>query len=103
MLTATDGLDGIRVATGHSGPIDLLITDIVMPQAGGRIVAEEMTRLRPSVRQLFISGYAADEFLRHGIEESTVAFLAKPFLPHQLAQKVRAVLEAPAAPFRPRA
>ncbi len=102
VLTATDGLDGIRVATEYDGPIDLLVTDIVMPEAGGRIVAEAMSGLRPGARQLFISGYAADEFLRHGIEESEVAFLAKPFLPHQLAQKVRQVLEAPASPLRPR-
>jgi two-component system cell cycle sensor histidine kinase/response regulator CckA len=90
---AGDGAEAVRLARDHDGPIDLLVSDIVMPGAGGRVVAEQVSGIRQGVRVLFVSGYAADAILRHGIQQSEVAFLGKPFLPHQLAEKVRQVLD----------
>ncbi len=79
---------------GHPGPIHLLITDVVLPGAGGRVVAERVAARHSGVRVLFISGYTADAVVRHGVLHADVAFLQKPFTPAALAGKVREVLDA---------
>src|SRR5581483_4230821 len=94
VLEAPDGEAALRVAADHAGRIDLLVSDVVMPRFGGRALAERLREARPALRVLFLSGYTDDAVMRHGIHTHEVAFLAKPFTPAALLDKVRAVLSA---------
>jgi CheY-like chemotaxis protein len=94
VLDAADGEEAIRIGLNYPGPIHLLVTDLVMPRAGGREVAERVGPARPESRVLFLSGYTDDALVRHGVLEAGVAFLHKPFTPTTLARKVREVLDA---------
>lgn len=83
----------------QAGQIDLLLTDLVMPQMSGRALADRIWERNPSMRVLFMSGYA-DEVLTGGTLEHRAAFLEKPFSGNDLAQKVRETLDgAPVAPL----
>ena len=93
VLEARDGIEAIRIASAYPRKIDLLVTDVVLPRGDGRQVAERLTALHRGVRVLYVSGYPADAIVRHGILESQVPFLQKPFTPSALAQKARAVLD----------
>ena len=73
--------------------IHLLLTDVVMPQVSGREVAENLTRIHPELRVLYMSGYTDDAVVRHGILVEGNFFLQKPFTPYTLAHKVREVLD----------
>ena len=97
VLEAADGDEAVRLGLAHPGPIQLLVTDLVMPRAGGREVAERLGPARPESRVLFLSGYTDDALVRHGVLEAGVAFLHKPFTPTTLARKVREVLDAEVA------
>ncbi|MBN8749647.1 MAG: response regulator, partial [Variovorax sp.] len=94
VLEAADGEEAVRAAGRHPGPVHLLITDVVMPGVGGRVVAERVAERHPGVRVLFVSGYTDDTVIRHGILQEGVNFLQKPFTRAALAQKVREVLDA---------
>jgi signal transduction histidine kinase len=74
-----------------AGPIDLMVTDVLMPELGGPALAERMKRLRPGMKVLYISGYTDDEALWQF--DATVPFLQKPFTPESLARKVRETLD----------
>ena len=87
VLPAADGLEALRAADGHQGPIALLATDVVMPGLGGLGLAETLRSRRPRLRVLFLSGYP------EGGVEPGAAFLSKPFTPDQLATAVRQVLD----------
>ena len=93
VLEARHGADALEVAARHAGPIHLLLTDVVMPQMGGRLLADRLAVTRPQMRVLFMSGYIDDAVTRHGILETETAFLPKPFTPDGLARKVREVLD----------
>jgi signal transduction histidine kinase/ActR/RegA family two-component response regulator len=93
VLVASDGAEGLRVAQAHAGAIDLLVSDVVMPVAGGPELAGNLRPLRPGLRVLFLSGYADTAFARSGELTREAAFLQKPFTPERLAQKVREVLD----------
>jgi PAS domain S-box-containing protein len=97
VLEACDGVSALHTATGHAGVIDLLVTDVVMPGLGGRVVAEKLLQERPELRVLYLSGYTDDAVVREGVLHDRVNFLQKPFSPVALAQKVREVLDAPVA------
>jgi two-component system, cell cycle sensor histidine kinase and response regulator CckA len=94
VLVARDGEEGIRLANDHTGPIDLIITDIVMPRMGGRELVEQVVTARPTVRALYLSGYTDEAVMRHGVLEAGAAFLQKPFTARQLMTKVRHILDA---------
>ncbi|QEL16828.1 PAS domain S-box protein [Limnoglobus roseus] len=96
VFEAADGTAAVQIADGHRGPIHLLVTDVVMPGAGGRSVSEQVAKRHPGVRVLFTSGYTDDAVIRHGVLREGVNFLQKPFSPTALAFKVREVLDAPA-------
>jgi len=93
LLEASDGREAIRVVQNHTGPIHLVVSDVVMPHLGGRQLAEGLEGVRPGLKMLFLSGYTDEAVVQHGILEADVAFLQKPFTPTALAQKVRAVLD----------
>ncbi len=85
--------DALRICERHKGPIDLLLTDVVMPEANGRELAETLVSLRADMRVLYMSGHTEDAIVEHGILEQGIAFLAKPFSPQALARKVRETLD----------
>ena len=94
VLAYSDGAAALAAAESFRGPIHLLLTDVVMPGMNGRELAARMAEVRPEVRTLFASGHTSDVMLRHGLLESGLQFIAKPYTPHTLAAKVRAVLDA---------
>jgi CheY-like chemotaxis protein len=96
VLEADGGPEAIRQAETYQGEIHLLVTDVVMPEMGGRQLLDAIRQHRPAVKVLFMSGYTDDAVLLHGVIEATDAFIQKPFTPLSLARKVRDVLNAPA-------
>lgn len=79
VLSAADGVAALEVASGHDGPVHLLLTDVVMPGMLGRVLAERLLRLRPDTRVLFMSGYAQPVLTSNGILDPGVHLLEKPF------------------------
>lgn len=98
VLDASDGSVALHMAAQFNGHIHLLLSDVVMPNMGGRALAEALRHSRPTTRVLFMSGYPNDEVLRRGVQQDQSSFLEKPFTQTALASKVRAVLDAPLAP-----
>jgi two-component system, cell cycle sensor histidine kinase and response regulator CckA len=94
VLEANDGEDALRVSREYSGPIHLMVTDVVMPRMGGPRLAEQLAEERPDMKVLFVSGYAENTVLQYGKIDVTTRFLQKPFSLKALARKVREVLEA---------
>jgi two-component system cell cycle sensor histidine kinase/response regulator CckA len=95
VLSATSGRDAIKVAAKFPGEIHLVITDVVMPEMGGRDLATALAALRPAARILYISGYTDDEIIRRGLMDPSMSFLAKPFTATALTRKVREILDNP--------
>ena len=93
VLDAGSGDEALRLCREHSDSIHLLLTDIVMPETSGKEIAQSLTSLRPATRVLFMSGYTDDAIVHHGILDSNVEFIQKPFTPVALARKVREVLD----------
>jgi signal transduction histidine kinase len=94
VLEATRGEEAVRIAKRYKGEIHLALVDVVMPEMSGPDLIREIAPRRPKMRVLFISGYTEEAIVHHGIPESGIAFLQKPFLPDALALKVREVLDA---------
>jgi two-component system, cell cycle sensor histidine kinase and response regulator CckA len=93
VLEAGNGEEALMVARQFQEPIDLLLTDIVMPEMGGRELAHMLVRERPTTRVLYTSGYPDTAGLQEEVQESAVAYLPKPYTPEELAGKVRDVLD----------
>jgi len=94
VLDARGGEDALRLCRELNAPIHLLLTDVVMPERSGKEIAQCLAKLRPSTRVLYMSGYADDAIVHHGVLDSNVEFIQKPFTPLALARKVREVLDA---------
>ncbi len=89
VLEARDGREAVRVAAGYPSTIDLLITDMVMPNLGGSELFAHLRLLRPNLRVLFVSGYTDEEMIRRGLADAGSAFLQKPFTAKALAAAAR--------------
>jgi PAS domain S-box-containing protein len=99
ILEATNGAEAVQLAQTHAGPIDLLLTDVVMPGMNGPKAVEQLVPHHPGLRVLLMSGYTDQEVLRAGTLPVRAAFLSKPFSPDVLERKVREILDAdPEAP-----
>ena len=95
VLEAANGVEALAVAEEYSGEeIHLLLTDVVMPEMGGRELADRLMTTRPRTKVLYCSGYTEDVFFNVGVLEHETAFLPKPFSPPALALKVRKVLDS---------
>jgi len=92
LIEAADGREALQMAQKFDGKIDLLLTDMVMPQMGGKALAEQLQRLDPHLKVIFVSGYIGDSFKNGGQLDPDINFIQKPFSPGNLARKVRAVL-----------
>jgi DNA-binding NtrC family response regulator len=93
VISAATPTQAMEKAKNHSGAIDLLMTDVVMPEMNGRDLAEEITALYPSIRLLFMSGYTSNVIAHHGILDEGVAFIQKPFSMADMTEKVRELLD----------
>ena len=100
VLDSGDSGEAFRMAKEHSGPLPLMITDVVMPGLSGPVLAEKLASTRPETRVLYTSGYTAEEFARDGVPGTDRAFLTKPFSRDDLVRKVRELLDSPALPAR---
>ena len=93
VLVAQNGEEALQVETRHSGKIDLLLTDVVMPGINGRVLAERLLPRQPAMRVLYISGYTDNFVARHGVLEQGMILLHKPFTEEVLIKKMREVLD----------
>ena len=96
VLEADGGEAALELMARHDGPIHLLLTDVVMPAMSGRELARQVAGRNPSVRVLYMSGYTGDAISRGGVLEQGIDFIRKPFVPDQLAARVREALDRPA-------
>ncbi len=93
VLEAADGDAALALSANRAGGIALLLTDVAMPGMNGRELAERLHRSRPDTRVLYMSGYAEDEILRHGVVRGAMELLRKPFNIQELAARVRRILD----------
>jgi PAS domain S-box-containing protein len=94
VIHAANGEEAIRTMRDFSGPLHLLMTDVVMPGMNGRQLAETLLRMHPSTKVMFTSGYAADIIEDHGVGAKGAGFLGKPYSPGALAKKLRELLDS---------
>jgi PAS domain S-box-containing protein len=93
VLEAPNAEAALDIAERHSGPIHLLLTDVIMPGMSGRDLALRLAPLRPETRVIYMSGYTDDAITRHGVLEPGLSYVQKPFTPDMIARKVREVLD----------
>ncbi|HEY3788362.1 MAG TPA: response regulator [Urbifossiella sp.] len=92
VLLAETPDEAIRIAAGHSGPIDLLLTDVQLPGMNGPELAEQLRAGQPNLKIVFISGYPRDEAFADSLDDETAEYLQKPFTPTQLIEVLSRVL-----------
>jgi two-component system, cell cycle sensor histidine kinase and response regulator CckA len=93
VLEASNAADAARISHDFGGAIDILLTDVVMPDVSGRELADQLRVTRPDMRLLYMSGYTEDRIVHHGVMTSDVGFLQKPFTPESLLRKMRETLD----------
>ena len=93
MLEAGDGSEAMDVCERYPSEIQLLLTDVVLPETSATALAEAVLLRHPTAKVLFMSGYTDDEIMDHHISAMSSSFLQKPFTPTTLARKVRDVLD----------
>ena len=92
VLSAADAPEALALAAEHGGPIDLVLTDVVLPGLNGKQLVECLKALHPESKVLFSSGYSQEVIAHRGVLDRDVAYIAKPYSPEDLAAKVREVL-----------
>jgi CheY-like chemotaxis protein len=100
-LTAASGAAAVDIADGHDGPIDVLLTDVVMPKMLGREVAERVRAIRPAIRVLYMSGYAQPVLTSDGTLEPGAVVLEKPFSEAALCEQLQEVTGSSGRPPAP--
>jgi CheY-like chemotaxis protein len=95
VLAAGTPQECLRLAQSYTGPIDLLVTDVVMPEMNGRELADKFTTLNPSTKCLFMSGYSAEVITRNGVIANGINFIEKPFTMQNFSSKIKQVLDDP--------
>jgi YesN/AraC family two-component response regulator len=95
VLEAQSGGDALLLCEHHPSPIHLLLTDVVMPHMSGRQLADRLKLIRPEMKVLYMSGYADNAVIHHGILDTDIALLQKPLTLESLTRKVRLVLAQP--------
>ncbi|HUX36455.1 MAG TPA: ATP-binding protein, partial [Rectinemataceae bacterium] len=94
VMTASNGEEALEIYRRYRGQIDLLLTDVVMPRMGGRLLANEFLKDSPTIKVIFMSGYTDDAIVHHGVLEAGTNFIGKPFTEEALFRKVEEVLGA---------
>jgi PAS domain S-box-containing protein len=94
VIAARNGEEAVQLAAKHEGAIDVLLSDVVMPEMNGLELWDRLRMDRPAIPALFMSGWASDAVVRHGILDGQVPFLQKPFSSQQLGLKIREILDA---------
>jgi CheY-like chemotaxis protein len=93
VLAASDVDEAIRLCARHELPIALLLTDVVMPRMSGPELAQQLMKLRPEMKVIFMSGYTEQAVVKHGVLDAAAVYLSKPLVPAVLARRVREVLD----------
>ncbi len=93
VLVASNGKEALRVANLHHGPLNLLLTDVVMPEMNGPEIALQLQQRFPELKVLFMSGYTENAIVHHGVLEKNINFVHKPITPQTLALAVRKALD----------
>jgi two-component system, cell cycle sensor histidine kinase and response regulator CckA len=93
VICASSPGEAIHIADKHSGEIDILISDVVMPEMNGRDLAKNLLSFYPDLKRLFMSGYTADVIAHQGVLDEGVHFIQKPFSMQELAGKVAEVIK----------
>ena len=93
VLQATTGAEALEMFAGHQGEVDLVVSDVVMPEMDGPTLCGHLRRQRPDLKVIFISGYAEDSF-RRNLVDTDFLFLSKPFSLNELTAKVKVAMDA---------
>lgn len=93
VLSAASPAEALALVQVYSGPLDLLVTDVILPGMNGRVFAEQLKRSRPDTKVLFVSGYTENIMSHHGQLDEGFSFLQKPFTYESLGRKVRDILD----------
>jgi PAS domain S-box-containing protein len=101
VIAAANAGEAMLLCENHPAPIDLLLTDVVMPKMSGPELARHLTALRPTLKVLCMSGYTDDSAVRYGVVDDEVAYVQKPITPASLTAKVREVLDRPTVAKKP--
>jgi CheY-like chemotaxis protein len=92
VLEASDGVEALQLVDRFGGPLDLVLTDIIMPGLSGPALVERLLPATPELKVLYITGYSEDAIREHGLLPQGGALLEKPFTAHQLAERVHTAL-----------
>jgi len=95
VIVACDGIEALQAAAGYEGHIDLLLTDVVMPQMSGPALLKRLLDARSDLRVIYMSGHAENAIVHHGVLDPDIAFIQKPCPLEDVLRKVREVLDAP--------
>ena len=93
-MEARDGKDALQLAHSHAQDFNLLLTDVVMPGMSGQELADEIKRMHPKIRILFMSGYTSNAIVHRGVLDEGLSLLTKPFTRSGLVQKVHDMLKS---------
>ena len=99
VLEASCGKDALALCKEHAGPIHLILTDVVMPGMNGRQLADQLIRLRPNLKVVYMSGYTDNAVIHHGVLEEGVNYIQKPFTMDGLMKKMREALDKSSSPL----
>jgi two-component system cell cycle sensor histidine kinase/response regulator CckA len=95
VVEAEDGVEAMRICEGRDEPVDIVVTDVVMPNMTGPELIERLASVQPELKVLFVSGYTDGRVVQRGLVDSSTDLLMKPFTPNLLARKVRELLDSP--------